>query len=125
MNKDKILIVDDEEVVVESLCIYLEKMDYYVKTALNGREGLSILRKESFDMAIVDYNLGDMDGLDFMYRAKMIPGVRDMKYILVSGEIKDYDDKYMNLNIGCFLKKPFSLNVIAEKINEILMAEKK
>jgi DNA-binding response OmpR family regulator len=60
----RILIIDDEEIVGESLRKTLAGEDYEIDTAHSGQEGLRKARRESFDLIIVDLKMPDVSGLD-------------------------------------------------------------
>ncbi|MDD5747393.1 MAG: diguanylate cyclase [Candidatus Omnitrophica bacterium] len=58
----KILLVDDEPVIRETLCAILKEDGYQVLTASTGREAISVGREEFFDVAIIDLKLPDVEG---------------------------------------------------------------
>lgn len=58
----RILIVEDEEMILRTLEAFLQDEGYYVKTAANGEDSLDILAKEKVDLAIVDMRLPKIDG---------------------------------------------------------------
>jgi len=62
MDKKKILIVDDERDLVETLTFRLEANDYQVIAAYDGQEGLDKARKEKPDLIILDLMLPKIDG---------------------------------------------------------------
>jgi len=118
-NKNaKIIIVDDEKFLTESLGIYLKKLNYNVVVAESGEEGLSLIRKNKFDIGIIDYDLGDMDGYTFLLRAELI--TKELKYILISGKVNSWDEKEkVKVKNAVVLKKPFSLGDMAVSINKL------
>jgi CheY-like chemotaxis protein len=65
----KILILDDDVVVRESLVFYLEDNGFDVQSAVTGEEALDLLSKSDFDGAIVDIRLPGMDGSSFIRKA--------------------------------------------------------
>lgn len=78
-----VLVVDDEDVVLDTLTAFLEDRGYRVFTAHEGEEGIEILKKESIDIAIVDIRLRGYDGNTFMLKAhKLRPG---LKFIIHTG----------------------------------------
>ncbi len=70
MAKGKILIVDDEESILESLSGVLEDEGYQVITARNGIDALEICRREFPDVTLLDIWMPDMDGLEVLRRLK-------------------------------------------------------
>jgi two-component system, NtrC family, response regulator AtoC len=64
--KYQILIVDDEPVVRSSLKRLLENEDWEVTTAGSGREAVAVIGDRAFDLAVIDYRLGDITGIDVL-----------------------------------------------------------
>jgi two-component system response regulator PilR (NtrC family) len=71
MNK-KILVVDDEEIIRESLSFVLKKEDYNVDEAGNGKAAHDLLLKESFDLVITDLEMPGMKGLELVEEIKKL-----------------------------------------------------
>jgi len=70
VSKGKILVIDDEDIVLKSCYRALTPEGYNVKTANNGAEGLNILENEPFDIAMVDIKMPNMDGIELLMRIK-------------------------------------------------------
>ena len=70
MDKQKILIVDDEPLVMSQLVGFLSDEPYDVLTAEDGIVGIEILRQEKIDLAVVEAHLADMDGITLLKRVK-------------------------------------------------------
>jgi len=66
----KILVIDDDKSICESLNLYLSEEGYEVRTALSGEEGLKKFQSQSWDLVILDIFLSDADGLDILRRLK-------------------------------------------------------
>jgi len=72
----RVLVVDDEQMICESLCLLLEDSGFDVCTALDARAAFEHLHHGAFDAAIVDLRLPEMDGETFVQRAHRIqPGM--------------------------------------------------
>jgi len=63
---EKILIVDDEELIRESLSFFLTKEGYKVSDAANGRIALDLVREESFDLVLTDLEMPEMKGIELL-----------------------------------------------------------
>src|SRR5690242_14882812 len=61
--RGRILIVDDEKVILDLTAIILKNRGYQVYTALNAREGLASIESERPELVLLDYMMPDMDGL--------------------------------------------------------------
>lgn len=70
MDKQQILIVDDEPFVISDLVGFLRNEPYKIFTARNGKEGLEILRQEEIGLAVVEMKIKGMDGMTLLKRVK-------------------------------------------------------
>ena len=76
-EKPKVLIVDDEVIIRESLCHWLTEANYQVFVAANGPQGLEIIEKERLGTVISDLSMPGMDGIELMRRAKeIVPSIQ-------------------------------------------------
>jgi DNA-binding response OmpR family regulator len=69
--KHRLLVIDDEADILETIKQYAEKMDFLIETTQSGKEGLEKLLTNQFDAAIVDLRLGDndIDGTEIIHQA--------------------------------------------------------
>ena len=72
MSKRRVLFVDDEANILSSLKRLLRKEDYELLTAGGGREGLSLLEKESVQVVISDQKMPEMTGTEFLQNVKKL-----------------------------------------------------
>ena len=68
----KILIIDDEKTLRHFLRLSLQEQGYQVTEAAEGKTAMKLINKESFDVALVDLHLTDMDGLDIMRHLRKV-----------------------------------------------------
>ncbi|MDY7019421.1 MAG: sigma-54 dependent transcriptional regulator [Chloroflexota bacterium] len=87
MKKIKILVVDDEAIVRESLCDWLSDLGYQLFSAENGPKALEIIKKEHPGIAITDLMMPGMDGIELMRRAKEIQPNIEVVIITAYGSI--------------------------------------
>ncbi|MBY9077319.1 response regulator transcription factor [Paenibacillus sp. HN-1] len=112
MERDTILLVDDEKEIVELLEIYFRNEGYRLLKAFDGREALDLLRREKVDLIILDVMMPRMDGLEACMK---IREERRMPIIMLSAKGGDLD-KIGGLSIGAddYVAKPFNpLEVLA------------
>jgi two-component system response regulator HydG len=66
LKKKKTLLVDDDELIRDSLSIAFKKKGFLLQTAETAEEGLQALKREAFDIIISDFKLPRMNGLEFL-----------------------------------------------------------
>lgn len=118
--KDKILIVDDEKDIIELISFNLEKEGYRTSTATSGEEALSILKKESFDLLLLDLMLPGIDGFD-LCRIIKSDAKFDLPIIMLTARSTEID-KVAGLEIGAdyYITKPFSIRELLAVVKAIL-----
>ena len=112
MEKDKILIAEDDSDIRELLTLYLESNNYKVSLASNGEEALAKLESDFFDLAIVDIMMPKMNGYELI---KKVRSFSDIPIIITSAKSLD-NDKILGIDIGAdvYITKPFNpLEVVA------------
>ncbi|WP_199930390.1 response regulator [Sedimenticola thiotaurini] len=118
----RILVIDDEISIRESLCAFLEDYDYQVESAESAEEALERLRHEIFDLAIVDMRLSGMSGDIFITKAiRVLPSLR---FLIHTGSVEFYlSDELKRLGIReehVYLKPLNDLTMLAEGVRKRL-----
>ena len=113
----KLLLVDDEEGYVTVLAKRLSKRNFQAKTALSGTEAIRILRNESFDLAVLDFKMEDMDGIEVLKIFKIMEP--KMPVIILTGHGSETAARE-GMEYGAFdyLVKPCDLFELIERIRE-------
>jgi CheY-like chemotaxis protein len=115
----KILVADDENLILYSLSSKLQSCSTVVKTVKNGNEALREIGSQFYDVCFLDIHLPDINGLDIMKTVKQVSPAT--KIIIMTGS--DLDDNTMQLiyeNASLFLSKPFDLEMVKESLDKIL-----
>jgi DNA-binding response OmpR family regulator len=111
----RLLLVDDEKVFVDTLASRLKKRGFTVSQAYTGSDGIQLLRKHDYDVAIVDFKMEEMDGLEVLkiFR-KMDP---HLKVIMLTGHGSESAAR-QGIEYGAFdyLSKPCEFEELLEKI---------
>jgi len=120
----KILVIDDERVVGESLRKTFKDEGYEIETAYSGQEGLRKARRETFDLMIVDLKMPDISGLDVIKRLK--EEQPDTMLIMITG-YSTVDSATEALKTGAFdyIPKPFTPDEISEVVQKALEAKER
>lgn len=119
----RILVVDDEELIRFSFLRPLQKEGYAVEAAENGKTAMDKIENGRYDLAIVDLQLGDIDGLDVMRRLKETSP--DTKVVVITGfgtpETKE--KVFREGASGCY-DKPFDTYEVVRCVKECLSGQR-
>ena len=85
MKHPRILVVDDEPGIRQSLAGVLEDEGYQVETVGSGEKCLELLTNQSFDAILLDIWLPDMDGMETLLRIQEIPPADRPVVVMISG----------------------------------------
>ncbi len=115
----RILIVDDEENIINSMTPILEDEGHVVFSGKTGEEALSFLKRSEVDLIILDVWLPDADGIDLLERIKKL--YPESAAIMISGH-GSIDIAVRSTRIGAFdfLEKPPSLDRLVTSVNNAL-----
>ena len=116
MSRKRILVIDDAALVRTYYRAALEPRGFIVEEALNGVEGLEKLLLEPFDLAIVDVNMPQMDGITFLQtlRAKELP-VSGIPVLVTSSEAGTQDlTAARRAGANYYLVKPIRQETLAD-----------
>ncbi len=124
---EAILIVEDETVVRELICMVLRDLGYKIQEAANGEEALRVIEasgKRKIDLLITDLVMPHMGGKELA--ARMRATHPNAGILLISGYTGEFIIQQGELEPGTtFLQKPFLPSVLARKVREILDDRKK
>ncbi len=114
----KILIVDDEKLLVKGIKFNLEQDGYETETAYDGEEALKLARDKSISLIILDLMLPSIDGLTVCQKIREFSTV---PIIMLTAKTEDMD-KILGLEYGAddYLTKPFNILELKARIKAIL-----
>ena len=112
---DKILIVDDDPAIQKMLEKVMNSNNLEADTASDGRRALELIRKNHYQVILLDINMGDIDGFEVIKRIRSEGNVTPI--IIISGRNEDYDALY-GLSVGAddYITKPFRPVVLGAKV---------
>ena len=115
----RILVVDDEPAVRDSLERALRLDGYEVELACDGREGLARIRKRAVDAVVLDYLMPVMDGLEL---CRQLRAAGDRTPILILTARDAVSDRVAGLDAGAddYLVKPFALEELQARLRALL-----
>jgi len=116
----RILIVDDEQDLLDLVGLILRDAGYEVDTALSGESALRKLRKERFDLVLLDIMMPRMDGWEVLKILKVDTRTQDIPVAMLTCKT-DAKDKLYGLQEGAvdYITKPFSSDELIARIEGI------
>ena len=114
----RILVVDDEKLIVKGIKFSLEQDGMEVTAAYDGEEALQNIQQENFDLVVLDVMLPKMDGLEVCQQVREFSQI---PIIMVTAKGEDMD-KIMGLEYGAddYITKPFNILELKARIKAIL-----
>src|SRR5262245_21774135 len=112
-----IIIVDDEEMNRDGLARRLQRHDYEVATARNGREAIELLGGRRFDLVLLDIMMPGMNGLEALKFLRRVDSLIDLPIIMVTakGETEDMVEAF-ELGANDYVTKPLDFPVVLARI---------
>jgi two-component system, OmpR family, response regulator ChvI len=121
-NMKKILIVDDERDILTSMKILIESMGIKVKTVDNGRKALNALKKEFFDLVLLDILMPGMSGKEVLEKIRKDSKLKKQKVAFLTvvrlGDVGKKEIK--KLKPVDYIEKPVDIDSFKKKIKKIL-----
>jgi DNA-binding response OmpR family regulator len=117
----KILLLEDEQMLSEAINEYLLALGHRVSLLYNGNDALETLKKETFDLLILDINVPGIDGLELLEALHLLKIRTPALYISALVDIEGISRAY---DLGCYdyLKKPFHLKELALRIDKVMQS---
>ena len=117
----KILVVDDEPVLVETIAYNLEQAGYQVLTAADGGSALEAARRETPDLVILDLMLPEMDGLEVCRQLRREHTTATIPIMMLTAK-GDEIDKVVGLEVGAddYVTKPFGRRELLARVRALL-----
>ena len=114
----RVLVVDDEKLIVKGIRFSLEQDDMQVDCAYDGEEALKLARENEYDMILLDIMLPKIDGFEV---CRQIREYSDVPIIMLTAKGEDMD-KILGLEYGAddYITKPFNILEVKARIKAIM-----
>ena len=117
----KIMLVDDDELIRDSLCLLFEAEGCDLLALETAEEGLKALNHQTFDIIISDYRLPGMDGLDFLKQIQM--SHPDIIKIMITAYLNEsLIAEGQKIGVQDFIAKPFSSDILKASLGRLVVS---
>ncbi|MDD9267012.1 response regulator transcription factor [Paenibacillus sp. MAHUQ-63] len=115
---DRVLLIEDDDIIGEMVCMYLTEEGFLVQRAHNGQDGLAALQEFNPDLILLDLMLPDFEGTDLCNSLRSLTPV---PIIIISSNSK-VSEKIEAFTVGAddYLCKPFSMHEMKARIQALL-----
>ena len=117
----KVLLVDDEQDILVLLKYNLEKEDFLVQTASNGREGIEVAKEFKPDIIVLDVMMPEMDGIETCLELRKIPALKNVLITFLTARGEDYS-QIAGFDSGAdgYITKPIKPRVLVSRLKALL-----
>lgn len=125
--KMKILVVDDFPTMRRIVKNLLRQLGYEnIEEAEDGIQAYSKLKNDGFEFIVSDWNMPNMDGFELLKKVKSDPELRDIPFLMVTAEAeKEKVIEAIKAGVSNYIVKPFTAEILKEKMDKILEKLKK
>ena len=120
-NKFKILLVDDEQDILDVVRYNLEKEDYIIESANNGREAIEIAKKFKPQLILLDVMMPEMDGIETCTEIRTINDLSETIIAFLTARSEDYS-QIAGFEAGAddYIPKPIKPRVLVSRVKALL-----
>jgi DNA-binding response OmpR family regulator len=117
----RVLVVEDEPNIVDSLSFLMKQAGFTVQVARDGDTALRVLASQVPDLILLDVMLPRRDGYDVCRTIRANPAWRGIKVIMLTAKGRELDRrKGLELGADDYVTKPFSTREIVERVRSLL-----
>lgn len=115
------LIVDDSATMRKIVSVALGGAGHTFREAENGKVGLALAQAEAFDCVILDVNMPEMNGIEFLRNRSANPALRGMPVIVLTTQDEEaLRQEALGLGAKAFLAKPFQKEALLTLVGSVL-----
>jgi DNA-binding NtrC family response regulator len=119
LKEMKMLLIDDDEWIRDSLSLFFDGEGCHLVAVETAEEGMEELKRQNYDIIIVDYRLPGMDGLEFLERIK--DSHPDALTLLITAYgSRDVFLKASKIGVQGFIDKPFTIRTIEDSLSRLI-----
>jgi len=116
----KILVVEDDLIILEFLSLFLESEGMDVVTATGGEEALRVARTEHPNAVLCDLHMARVSGLEVLHGLRQDPDMADTPFVMITADQSaDLRRRSIDLGASAFVVKPFNPDHLIDTLHKI------
>jgi len=116
----RVLVVDDDDVIRQLICVNLELEGFEVSTAVDGLDCLEKVKDVRPDVVTLDIMMPRLDGWEAASRLRADPDTADIKVVLLSARAQEADlERGSRIGVDAYLTKPFDPDELIEIVRRL------
>ena len=116
----KILVVDDNQLNIKVAERALSDLNVKIDTCLSGKEAIAMVKKEKYDIILLDIMMPEMNGEETLVELKKIKDFDIPVIALTADAVQGAKEKYLDEGFNSYIAKPFTRDQIKEKLDKVL-----
>ena len=119
----RLLVVDDQEDVADTMAVWIEGLGHTVATAYDGAAALALARREHFDVIIADIGMPGLSGYELAEEVRRDPGLKHLRLVALTGYGRDEDQaRVMSAGFDLHLTKPVTDAALRSALGQLAAA---
>ena len=118
----KVLVVDDDPVVIRLVKEILKTLGYQVETARDGIDAMVLVKKEKPDLIVLDIMMPELNGYDVLRTLKFTDEFKDIPVLLLTAREQELDRRIGEMMGIDYLQKPVNREAFIERIQKIMQS---
>ena len=119
-NLKKILVVDDDPVVIKLVSELLKTKGFEVSTAVDGIDCMVLVKKQRPDLIVLDVMMLEVNGYDVCHNIKFNKELKEIPILLLTARDQELDPRIGEMMGIEYMHKPLDREVLFKKINQLL-----
>jgi len=119
LKEMKIVLVDDDELIRDSLGLFLESEGCQLQAFATAEEGLEAFKRQPYDLIIADYRLPGMDGLEFFRKIKGLSSYA-LKILITAYGSEEVFSEARDIGVEDIIEKPFTSKTLEDSLATLI-----
>ena len=117
----KILVIDDTEDILDLISVHLTSAGHEVSTANNGQKGIEMIKKDAFDVVLLDIAMPEFSGLDVIDELEKSGNINTTKVMIITASEMSSTDltNLMQRGVKAWMRKPIDFDILISRLKSL------